>query len=71
MRINLEQFIQEIAQDVSFQKQLRQASPGTNLITIMVEFGRGKGYNYTEKEVELFLDACILARARSPKESQW
>lgn len=53
---NLEQFLQMAAQDLELQEKLKAASDRDAYVSLVVELGKEKGYNFTSDRVEAALD---------------
>lgn len=48
---SLEQFIQEVVQDQALQEQLRAVPNQESIVSLAVQLGQERGYNFTDEEV--------------------
>lgn len=64
-KVEMQRFHQEIIDHPALQKQFRQATSEASLISLALQAGRERGYQFTQEEVEEYIKEV---KGSSPRE---
>lgn len=64
MSKKIEEFHQLIIQDSSLKERLKQSSDQQSFVKLAVQLGEEKGYNFTPREVEAYINRNMLTLMR-------